>query len=145
MVPFSGRPFVGRRGRALLFFGVLDVVYALSLWVPDEQTLAGPFYRWLVEVAPLWVWASVWLVVGVTCLVQALCRVDRVGFTAAIGLKVLWGIVCVGGWLGGGVERGWVSAAIWLGLAYLVWVIARWPEVDGGRVPWRWTLRQSSQ
>jgi hypothetical protein len=140
-----GMPFVGRRGRCLLFFGVLDVVYALSLVAPDETTAATPFFVWLQGVCPMGGWAALWGAVGAVCLWSAFRRVDRVVYAAAIGLKVLWGGLCVGGWLFGGVDRGWVSAAIWLGLAYMVSVIAGWPEdVVGGRlVPWHWIRRRS--
>lgn len=122
----------------LLFFGALDAVYAVSLLAPDATTRRAPFFLWLAEIAPLWAWAVAWGGVGVACLVQAFCRRDRVGFSAAIALKICWGGVNLSAWLLGGVDRGYVSAAIWLGLAYLVSVIGSWPEPGGGRGPgWR--------
>src|SRR5690349_19253763 len=106
---------VGRRGRVLLFFGCLDVVYAVSLTRPDVATRHAPLFVWLAEVVPLWVWAIGWLAVGVVCLWQAFCRRDGIGYGAAIGLKICWGITILGAWLFGGVDRGYVQAAIWLG------------------------------
>jgi predicted branched-subunit amino acid permease len=131
-------PHVGKRGRALLFFGALDAVYALSLARPDAATRRAPLFVWLVEIAPLWVWSAAWAVVGVVCLWQAFCRRDRIGFAAAIALKICWGGVCLGAWLFGDVDRGYVSAAVWLGLAYFVANIAGWPEPGDGRGP-TWT------
>ena len=122
----------------LLFFGSLDVVVALSLTAPDPATRAAPLYVWLAQIFPLWVWALLWGVVGVVCLWQAFCRRDRIGYAAAIGLKIGWGLLSLGGWLFGNVDRGYVSAAIWLGLAYAVSVMASWPEPDGERGP-GWT------
>jgi hypothetical protein len=137
-------PHVGKRGRVLLFFGGLDVVYAVSLTVPDATTRRAPFFVWLAEIAPLWVWALSWGVVGVVCLWQAFCRRDGIGYASAIGLKIGWGIVSLAGWLFGGVDRGYVSAAIWLGLAYLVSVVAGWPELNDAKGP-SWTRPSSSR
>lgn len=122
------RPHVGRRGRVLLFFGALDLVYAFSLALPDGATRRTAFFGWLASIAPLPFWAIAWAGVGAICLWQAFTRRDRLGYTAAICLKVCWGLVCLGGWLFNGVDRGYVSAAIWLGLAWMVWVLAGWPE-----------------
>lgn len=126
---------VGRRGRVLLFFGCLDLIYALSLAAPNAETRAAAMFVWLADIAPLWVWAGAWGGVGVVCLWQAFCRRDRIGYTAAIALKVCWGLVCAGGWLLGGVDRGYVSAAIWLGLAWLVGTLAGWAEPGDSKGP----------
>lgn len=128
----------------LLFFGCLDVVYALSLALPDETTRRLAFFVWLDSIAPVTLWAVAWLGVGLVCLWQAFCRRDRAGYAAASCLKVFWGVACLGGWLFGGVERGWVSAAIWLGLAYLMArVLAPWPEPGDRKGP-TWIRPSSS-
>lgn len=129
---------VGKRGRVLLFFGALDLIYAVSLAAPDTATRAGTLFGWLASIAPLWAWSVAWSTVGAILLWQAFCRRDQIGFAAAIGLKIFWGIACLGGWLFGGIERGYVSAAIWLGLAYMVSVIAGWPEPEDRKGP-SWT------
>lgn len=126
---------IGRRGRVLLFFGCLDLIYAFSLSAPGASARTAPFFRWLASIMPLWAWAVLWGGAGVICLWQALRRRDQVGFAAAICLKVCWGLVSLGGWLFGGVDRGYVSAAIWLGLAWFVWTISGWPEEGDGRGP----------
>lgn len=129
------RPHLGRRGKVLLFFGALDVVYAVSLTAPAGEARRTAFFVWLAGIAPLWAWAIAWGVVGVICLWQAFCRRDQIGYTAAIVLKVCWGLASLSGWLLGGVDRGYVSAAIWLGLAWLVWVISGWPELGDRKGP----------
>ncbi len=130
-----GRPHLGRRGRVLVFFGGLDVIYAFSLAQPDDLTRAGSLFLWLDRIGPLWLWSAAWGLVGVVCLWQAFCRDDALGYGAAVALKIGWGMVCLGGWLFGDVERGYVSAAIWLAAAFLVSVIAGWPEAGDGRGP----------
>lgn len=135
-------PHVGRRGRVLLFFGSLDLVYAVSLALPGAETRRNSMFIWLAGVLPLWVWAVLWAGVGVNCVAHAFRRCDRWGYAGATFLKVMWGLVCFGGWLLGGVERGYVSAAIWLGLAYLVWVLTGWPEPGDRKGP-TWTRPSS--
>ena len=129
---------VGKRGRVLLFFGALDLVIAYSLASPDAETRRGAYFTWLTAIAPTWIWATAWAAVGAVCIWQAFCRHDGGAFAAAIALKVFWAVACIGAWLFGGFERGYVSAAIWLGLAYLVSVVAGWAEPDSGKGPaWR--------
>lgn len=128
-------PYLGKRGRVLLFFGFLDLIYAVSLAAPDGQTRRGVFFTWLTDIAPTWAWSAGWAVVGVLCLWQAFCRRDAIGYAAAIYLKVAWGVVCLGAWLFGEVERGYVSAAIWLFLAYFVGNISSWPEPGDTKGP----------
>lgn len=123
------RFLVGRRGACLLFFGVLDLLYALSLWQPVAESKLSPTARFIAGVAPLPWWAALWALVGIICLAGAACaRYDRIAFSAAIGIKTLWGGVFLLGWLAGAIERGWVAAVIWLGLACMVGVLAGWPE-----------------
>ncbi|MEU7741967.1 hypothetical protein [Nonomuraea sp. NPDC049158] len=115
---------VGRRGCALLFFALLDLIYAASL-------LSAPTsgsYRFLADILPLAAWAGLWAAVGLLCLAQAFMRTDRAAFAAAMLIKVVWGLVQFFGWLIAGLDRGYVSAVIWLALAAFVHVIAGWPE-----------------
>lgn len=124
---------LGRRGASLLFFATLDLIYAVSLANPDTVSRNGPQLTWLASLTPLWVWAILWAVVAAICGCYAFRRRDRPGFTAAIVIKVLWGVASFGGWAVGGVDRGYVTAAIWLAFAAFVWVIGSWPEEHGGR------------
>ncbi|MFG3702373.1 hypothetical protein ACLMMQ_29985 [Bacillus mobilis] len=129
---------VGHRGSALLFFAVLDLVYCSSLLFPSPQARRGVSLMFLSGLMPLWAWAAAWGGVGLLCLVQAFRPSDQAAFAAAIGLKVMWGGVTLGGWLVGGVDRGYVQAAVWLAFAGFVGIIASWPEpIDQkGRPTW---------
>lgn len=135
---------LGRRGLSLTFFGVLDLIYAFSLTYPDQESRDGAFLTWVASTAPLSVWAAFWAGVGVLCLIYSVRRSDRVGFAAAIFLKVTWASVCLGGWLLGDADRGYVSAAIWLAAAGFVWVISGWPEAGDWKGP-TWKRQRSSQ
>lgn len=121
---------VGRRGSALLFFGVLDLVYAWGLAWPDPQSRATPSLMFVNTVLPLAAWAVLWGFVGLACVYHAFHRYDAFGFRCAIGIKMIWGGVSFIGWALAGVPRGYVTAAIWYGLAGLVWIIAGWREPE---------------
>jgi hypothetical protein len=125
---------VGRRGFALLFFAFLDFVYGFSLLNPPK---AGPgaTLAFVDQVMPLSYWGVLWVGVGVVCLIGAFVRQDRWAFAAAMALKTLWGTVMFLGWALFSVDRGWVSAAIWLVFAVWVYIISTWPE------PGRWVNR----
>lgn len=129
---------IGRRGAALLFFALLDFVYATALLTAARPLT--PFYAWMDAIMPLSLWAACWALVGAVCLVYAFVLRDTVAFMAAVAIKVGWGLPALFGWLGGAVPLGYLSAIIWLSFAAFVYLIA------GGIPPplrferwWLWT------
>lgn len=121
---------VGFRGSALLFFAVLDFVIGFSYLYPPPEQRQTASLRYLADLAPLPAWGAVWGAVGVVCLVFAFRRHDKVAFAAAIGIKILWGGIYVGGALVAHLERAYVSAGLWLCIAGFVAIISAWPEPD---------------
>ncbi|HZX39513.1 MAG TPA: hypothetical protein VFF37_14490 [Streptomyces sp.] len=125
------RPLVGRRGEALLFFALLDAVYCFGLLTPPRP-LTGQL-AWMQGLLPLWVWAAAWGLVGALCLIFAFTpRRDTVAFTGAVAIKVTWGLLSLFGWMAGAVDRGYISAVVWLVFAYFVFRVA-----GGIPPPWR--------
>jgi hypothetical protein len=127
---------LGRRGCALLFFAFLDLVYCHALLFPSASARRTPSLTFLASVVPLWGWALLWGSVGVVCLVFAFRRHDQPGFSAAIAVKVLWGAMYLGGWLFADLDRGYVSATIWLAFAAFVALLSGWPEPNGKGPLW---------
>jgi hypothetical protein len=119
---------IGRRGAALIFFALLDLIFALSLAAPSADARHTASLAYVASVAPLWLWACLWAAVGVICGVYAFRARDRVAYACAMGLKVLWGVTQLAGWLFVHLDRGYVGAAVWLGLAAWVYIISTWPE-----------------
>lgn len=119
---------VGRRGYFLLFLALLDAVYGASLLNPTPRSLDNPTTQFLLRVLPLPAWACVWLLVGAICLVSAFRFNDAAGFAAAMGLKTLWGSLFLIGWVVADVERGYLSAVIWLAFAGLLALVVPWPD-----------------
>lgn len=126
---------VGRRGAALLFFTLLDIVYCLYLLT--APTPLTPLNAWMDTVMPLAAWAACWGAVGAICLWFAFCVYDTPGFTAAVALKVAWGMTSLVGWVSGAVPTGYVSGVIWLAFAAFVFLIAGGiPPATPRRRPW---------
>lgn len=118
---------VGFRGSCLLAFAFIDIVYSTSLVTAPPQTIeTNATYRWFNAVLPLGFWAACWAAVAVVCTVCAFMDDDRLGFVAAIGIKVVWCLGSLAGWLISDVSLGGVG--IWIGLAFLVWRIAEVSE-----------------
>lgn len=118
---------VGRRGAALLAFALIDILYAGSMLTASDSGLPlNATYQWFGELMPLAAWAAVWALVAAVCTWSALHHYDRAGFVAAIGIKVVWSLLSLAGWVLDDVTLG--SVGIWLGLAVVVGVIAGWAE-----------------
>ncbi|MEV6633868.1 hypothetical protein AB0M54_24265 [Actinoplanes sp. NPDC051470] len=116
------RQRVGRRGAALLFFALLDLVYCFALLNPPQPLTAT--YVWMTTLTPLWVCALCWGAVGMLCLVSAFLEQDTPAFVGAVALKIGWGLFTLFGWMADAVDRGYVSAVIWLAFAAFVYLIA---------------------
>jgi hypothetical protein len=119
---------VGFRGDTLLFFSVIDICYGLSMIFPGEGARRSAMAGYVGHILPLTVWGCIFLAVAAVCIWYALRLRDRVAFAASSVLKAVWGLVALLGWAVGDVERGWVSAAIWLVMSAWVTRVAYWPE-----------------
>jgi hypothetical protein len=119
---------IGFRGATLLFFAVIDLGYGWSLANPLPEAERSATIRWADTLIPLPVWAAWWLTTAAVCVWYAFRPDDRLGFAAAAVLKGATGMVMATGWAFGYVQRGWVSAVIWLVMAGWVTLIAHWPE-----------------
>jgi len=107
--------------------GGLVLIYAASMIdASSDYVQHNPTYKWFGSIVSLSFWGALWAIVGLICVHHAFQHNDRFGFTAAIGIKVVWGLGSFAGWLMEDVQIG--SVAIWLGLAGLVWIISGWPE-----------------
>jgi hypothetical protein len=105
------------------------VVYAWVMWMVGEgKQPTNPTLQWFQEIFDLRIWAVGWVVVGLFCLFYATRTEDQPAFVLAIGIKVVWGMLSAAGWALGAISAS--SAAIWIGLAWLVWTIAGWPEPE---------------
>jgi hypothetical protein len=129
---------VGRRGAALLFFALLDFVYAYALLTAPRPLTA--FYAWMDAIMPLPIWAACWATVGAICLWFAFMIRDTAAFMAAVAIKVGWGLPALFGWTSGMVPLGYLSAVIWLAFAAFVYLIAGGiPPAPASERRWMWS------
>ncbi len=96
------------------------------------------FYAWMNDVAPLAWWAAAWGITGLVCLAYVFRTHDTPAFMAAVAIKVAWGLMSFFGWLAGVVDRGYVSAVVWLAFAAFVFLIAGGIPAAPPRQPRRW-------
>lgn len=127
---------VGRRGSALLFFSFLDGYYGWNLLTLPPVAESTPTFKFIDEFAPIEIWAGIWGITSLTCLVFAFRRWDGIAFAIAIALFALWGFIYVAGDVTGHIYRGNVAASIWFAFALFVLLISGWPEESGGD---KWT------
>lgn len=116
---------IGRRGAYLLFVALLDTLFGWSLITtpPLPKGLAPDLYLSYSQ------WAVAWLIVGAVCLWQAFVKVDRLAFSMAVTLKVLWGTVWLISWvLTSTNPRGWVDGVIFIGFGILTGIVSYWPD-----------------
>lgn len=122
---------VGRRGAFLLFLWLLDWVYAYGLAFPTPRALSNPTSIFLMHIMPLGHWAFAWGAVGTVCLFYAFRSIDAPAYAAATLLKVTWATTFLLGWIFAGVERGYLSTAIFGAFAAVIMLISTWPDDPG--------------
>lgn len=97
---------IGYRGAALAAFATFDLVWAWSLIdsAAAKVLKAAPTYQVLLRIMPLWGWAAVMGATGILLGVQAWMWDDRWGYSAAIGIKLVWAAATVATWPTAGVQ-----------------------------------------
>jgi hypothetical protein len=113
---------IGWRGAALLFFALVGGVYSIALATAPQPLPEA--YVWADRVLPLPAWAAIWGITGAACLVCAFLKHDHTAFVVFAFVSAWWGLLSLTGWLWGGVERGFLNAAIFIPLAGLMYVLA---------------------
>lgn len=122
------RSRLGLRGAFLLCLAALDVVYGWSLFNPTAETMRGAAYEWRDQFMPSQDWGLLWIAAGVFIASYAWARVDRVGYSVAIGLKFFWATVAYASWLAGDVKQGWNLGTIFLCFGGLALIASLSPE-----------------
>lgn len=120
MILSEARRRVGSRGAVLLILAVIDFGIGLSWIFPTPEQSRAQSTLWREELAPSWVWGSLWLIVSVCCVIGAITRSHYIGFGAAVALKMLWATFEFGGWQAGAITQGYRPGLIWVGYAALI-------------------------
>lgn len=114
---------IGFRGAFLGFLAILDYLYGLSLLIaPKSQHISNLILPWNA-------WIVVWLTMGVVLSFGVFAKRDRVHFSLAAGIKVLWASALINLALFHHMPIIWPSAVIFGCFAGLVVIVSWWPEV----------------
>lgn len=119
---------VGRRGLALIILALADFGYGTAL-------LAGhhPAPTIATDWASPGTLGTIWITVGLICLMGAFTTADQLAFAAAALLKFAWAACTAADSAEHTTPGGWGTAAIWAAVAALVVLIASWPEAERTR------------
>jgi hypothetical protein len=124
---------MGRRGATLFVLGVADVIYGASL-ISSPGVSPNSTMLWFDQLGPMWLWTGLWWMTAVACFANVTRHDDRLGFAAALGIKISWMIVCLAGWLAGAVGLG--AVGVFFGLTCIVVINGGWPEPHHAVAQW---------
>lgn len=113
---------IGHRGSFLLFLALLDFAYGYSLIAaPPQERVFDLLLPWAV-------WGWIWVGTGAVLFAGSLVIRDRIAYSLAALLKVVWAGVFAEVWLVQNLPRGFVSVVVWAAFALTVILISGWPE-----------------
>jgi hypothetical protein len=119
---------LGYRGAFLLFLAAIDLVYGWFLINPTPEQERTTQFIWRDHIMPTQAWGVIWLCVAVVLVSTAFLRQDRIGYAAAVALKVGWSFIAAIAGLTGHVQGAWTTVAIWGGFAALTILESGRPE-----------------
>ncbi len=138
---------MGRRGYFLLTLALVCATYGWA-FVDSSDPVRKAQNAYLAQVIPIdsvttswWVWAVLWWVTGLVCLVDAFRTDDHLAYGLVASLMAAWAVT--NGWAAlEGMPNGVTRAIVWAFIASAVLVISTWPEqlkllqeLSAGEVP----------
>lgn len=121
----------GKRGFACLWFGIVFIVIGLSFIIGAQSPTLLMNLKFLINVLPLDVWGSIWVLGGLTFLIAAFWKkLELAAFMFGIAITLNWSVGYAIQAAFGESSRGWVSSAIYGFFAVLILLISTWAEPD---------------
>jgi hypothetical protein len=117
----------GRRGGALLVFAVMYVGFAPSVAWPTPERLARLAY--LYQLAPSWVWGTVWAAAAGLAVIGAFVRRDAFAFAALEAVSTLWAMANLAAVVFGHDASAAGFAVLFGGVLLLQRIIDGWVDV----------------
>lgn len=121
---------VGHRGAVLFLFGIIALLYGVSL-ITTPPVPNPPGLRLLLGVMGLHGWGATLTAAGVIAILCSPLRQGRdwPGFAALVLVWLPWSLsFFVSWWPDGSNPRGWVSAVVFVAFAGIPAVCATWEE-----------------
>lgn len=114
-----------RRGAFLILFGGIYTLFGYNLLSIQVTPQIRHAYALILGIAPLWAYATAWLVAAAVAVFAGLTRrLESVAFGCAAFMPLLWAAVYFASWLHDRIPNGWVEATIFAGLAGAVVCVA---------------------
>lgn len=108
----------------LIIIGLLALLLAYAYGVAHVPAGVRTSLSSALTFLPLKAFAGMWAVTGLYCIVAGFTARRIGGFVVASMMFTLWGLLYLLGWLNGDPGRGWVTAALFGGLAAAVYVVS---------------------
>jgi hypothetical protein len=125
---------LGRRGSYLLATGIGCVLYGASIRL-DPGYAPSHGLAVLQHIAPLSVWALIWIVGGLCAITAAPITTrgkDTFGFIGAVLPPIIWSLsYLAAAWPLKTFSGGWVASVTWGSIAVCTMIAAGWPEDPG--------------
>lgn len=122
---------VGRRGACLLLMGVSWTLYGVGLLLSEPTFAQERGLTVITHVAPLDVWAWLWIVGGALGVGLSMTRSDAAGYVGVVLPPLTWAVsYALACWPLGDYERGWISAVVWGAIAGALFIVSGIPEIE---------------
>jgi vacuolar-type H+-ATPase subunit I/STV1 len=108
----------------LIIFGVLALLLGYAYGVARVPHGVRTSIYTATQILPLKAYAFMWAAAGAYSVAAGLTSRRVGGFTVASAMFTLWGLIYLIGWLNGDPGRGWVTAALFGGLAAAVYCVS---------------------
>lgn len=124
------RKRLGRRGRILLAFGLMQVLYGYGIATdPRYGVVRGVGV--LTRMLPMSAWGGLWMACGAVAVVMAWeirSSRDSWGYAALTLPMSLWSGANFVAWVSREYPQAWTSVCTWGAFVYIAMAINRWPE-----------------
>lgn len=121
--------FLGKRGAACLWFGFIFVVIGISYLLGVTTTSLQLNLTVLTGIFDIHIWGVIWTLGGLGFLVAALWkRLQLLAFMIGIAISLSWSVGIFLQTVFAESQRGFVSVAIYMLFAALIYLISTWAE-----------------
>lgn len=120
----------GSRGAALLVAGAYCFARGVAYLpiVGNVPTSLPAGLELISAVISIEVWAGIWMIVGIGCVLRAFSKADAVAWGLLTAIMTAWGAAYGLGWLiaiaGGEPSREWLNMSTYLGPAIIIAILS---------------------
>lgn len=130
------RKRLGRRGRILLAFGGMQILYGWGI-ARDPRYGVVRGVGVLTHLLPMPVWGFLWMACGTVAVAMAWeirSSRDTWGYAALTFPMLVWSGANLVAWATQEYPQAWTSVATWGAFVYIAMMINRWPEYGRGGI-----------